>query len=60
MDNELEDIIELLEDRYGSKSHWVVTSAEQIIDGRWNLQIRKNGNPKWETEKQEAADDNDK
>lgn len=57
MDNELKDIIELLEDRYGSKSHWVVTSAEQITNGRWNLQIKKDGNPKWATK--EAADDND-
>ena len=59
MDNELKDIIELLEDRYGSKSHWVVTNAEQVLNGRWNLQIIKNENPEWEAKK-EAADENDK
>ena len=59
MDNELKDIIELLEDRYGSKTHWVVTNAEQKAPGHWSLQIIKDDNPKWE-EKKEAADDNDK
>ena len=59
MDNELKDIIELLEDRYGSKSHWVVTNAVQNAPGRWTLQIIKNENPEWEAKK-EAADDDDK
>jgi hypothetical protein len=59
MDNELKDIIELLEDRYGSKSHWVVTNAEQAAPGCWSLKIIKNENPEWEAKK-EAADDNDK
>ena len=59
MDNELKDIIELLEDRYGSKSHWVVTNAEQVAPGCWSLKIIKNENPEWEAKK-EAADDDDK
>lgn len=59
MDNELKDIIELLEDRFGSKSHWVVSNAVQNAPGHWTLQIIKNENPKWEAKK-EAADENDK
>lgn len=59
MDNELKDIIELLEDRFGSKSHWVVSNATQNSPGHWTLQIIKNEKPEWEAKK-EAADDNDK
>jgi hypothetical protein len=58
MDNEIKDIIELLEDRYGFKSHWVVTNAEQAAPGHWSLKIIKNEIPEWEAKK-EAADDND-
>jgi hypothetical protein len=58
MDNELKDIIELLEDRYGSKSHWVVSNAVQNASGHWTLQIIKNENPKWESKQEEADDDN--
>lgn len=39
MDNELMDIIEKLDDKYGSSLHWEVLEAKKTESGNWVLTI---------------------